>query len=97
MNREGNVPLGQRESGSTVGVVHLLDRVGVGGRAQVQSEIILVRSANDRMPGTVHGVLEARVDDVLFARAGDTSLKGARRLHGDFLAKSTLNGFLYRA
>lgn len=95
-------PLGHSlkcESSVTVRGEDLLDRVDVRGGPQVQSQVVLHRGLHDGTGRALHGVVQARVHDVLLGRTGDALLEGLRRGHGDassHTAKATLQRLLHR-
>merc|ERR1719347_2079563 len=56
--------LGEGEPSALVGVEDLLDGVDVGGGAQINAQVVLDDRAHDGPGGSLHGIVEARVDDV---------------------------------
>lgn len=58
--------LGEGQASLAVRVVDLLDRVHVGGRAQVEPEVVLHCRRHDCAGRALHRVVQAGVDDVLF-------------------------------
>jgi len=69
----------ESEAGLLVGGEDLLDRVDVGGRAQIQSQVVLEGGLHDGPGGALHGVVEARVDNVLLGGARNALLERVAR------------------
>ncbi|GMS97804.1 hypothetical protein PENTCL1PPCAC_19979, partial [Pristionchus entomophagus] len=73
---EGGGGLREGESGGSVRVVDLFDRVDVGGSTDVQAEVVLSGRADDGLSRASHRVLQARVHNVLLGRTVDAVLEG---------------------
>ena len=58
-----------------VDIVDLLNGGDVGGSSDVEAEVVLLSGVHDPQARALHRVRQARVDDVLFARAVNFLLK----------------------
>lgn len=77
------------QTGVAVGLEDLLDRVDVRGRAQIQSQVVLHGGLHDGTSRSLHGVVQAGVDNVLLGSTGNALLEGGRRRHRDLAADVT--------
>ena len=85
------------EAGVPVGAEDLLDGVDVGGRPEVQPQVVLDAGVHDGLRRPLHGVVEAGVHNVLLGGTRHLLLKGAGRGDGDGTphpAKPSLQGVL---
>lgn len=57
------------QAGLTVGLENLFNRVDVRGTAEVDAQVVLHGSAHDGLGRSLHGIVQAGVDDVLLRSA----------------------------
>lgn len=87
--------LGEGKSGGSVGVVDLLDGVGVGSGTDVKTEVVLVSGADDSLSRTLHSVLESRVDDILLGGSSDLGGESSVWLDSGFFSDGLGERLLY--